>query len=296
MMHGLNHTFAPYNVGSVWENRLGYQPIRVVGERLRWLARPCPAIPARPEWMDTLERDGVVTIPDFLRADVFAQVRAEFDAVRDEIPFKVFGGRERGRLHVATMAVEPGDDRFPALREHLVNSPSLCAAATLLTRRDASKGGCTTRLVTYQLRDEDAQDNDIENILHADAHFQTAKAWLLLNDADESNGALVFAKGSHRLNLKRLYHEYELSVRVARLNGGDERIPAHKLEERDGRKRNIITPETLKWLGYEESVVTGKAGTLVVANTLGFHRRSRFTSTQPREQVFLNYRYLEVNR
>lgn len=292
MMHGLRHSSPPYQLGSVLENRAGYQVIRTLGERLRWLARPCPAHTELPPWLETLERDGVVVIPDFLPEPVFAAIREEFDRVREEMPFTVFGPRERGRIHVATLEVTPEDDRFPMIHEHLSSNESIRAAATKLTRRDA-RGGPGTSLVTYQMRDESAEDNDIENILHADLHLPTVKAWYFLNDADESNGTFVYAKGSQRLNAKRLWHEYELSVRVARLKNNDEGIPARCLEVRDGRKRNIITQQMLNWLGYEESVISGKTGTLVIANTLGFHRRSRFSSSRPREQVYLNFRQIE---
>lgn len=47
---------------------------------------------------------------------------------------------------------------------------------------------------------------------HADVPYPTVKVFLYLNDVNEDNAAYIFAKGSHKLSLKRLLFEYKLSV------------------------------------------------------------------------------------
>jgi hypothetical protein len=51
---------------------------------------------------------------------------------------------------------------------------------------------------------------------HADVNYPTVKVFWYLNDVDESNAAYIYAKGSHKMSLKRLLFEYKLSVRYAK--------------------------------------------------------------------------------
>mgnify|MGYP000259344509 FL=1 len=56
----------------------------------------------------------------------------------------------------------------------------------------------------------------------------------------------------------------------------------------------IYDPETiLESAGFKPTPMEGKANTLVLANTMGFHRRGEFHNTKPREYAHLDFNYLE---
>ena len=122
------------------------------------------------------------------------------------------------------------------------------------------------------------------NYIHADVHYASGKAWLFLSDIDESNGAFVYAKGSHKMGLGRLYYEYDVSVRVAKA-------------KRDGTLGTTVpsaavrlpTPRQLRMMSIEETTLGGKANTLLLANVGGFHRRGDFEEGHRREQIQMKF-------
>ena len=113
-----------------------------------------------------------------------------------------------------------------------------------------------------------------------------------LNEVNETNGAFVYAKGSHKLTRARLVHEYELSVREAKLFSGQP-IPESLQERRSTQIRNIISPENERRMNVVETQFCVKPNTLVVANNMGFHRRGEFTGSEPRQALLVNYRNAE---
>src|SRR5205085_990885 len=111
-----------------------------------------------------------------------------------------------------------------------------------------------------------------------------AKAWLLLHEIDESNGAFVYAKGSQRLTPARLAYEYDASVRVAKA-------------ARAGTLRKTMpytvlrmpTERQMRAMGIVETVMGGPPNTLVVASVMGFHRRGEFDEGRSREQIQITF-------
>jgi hypothetical protein len=89
---------------------------------------------------------------------------------------------------------------------------------------------------------------------HKDSSFRQFKAFLYLNDVDESNGPLQVIEQSHTLEA------YVADMRTAGL-------PFRQLRITDGEVERILArdPERLKTL-------TGTAGTLIVADTASIHR------------------------
>lgn len=178
-----------------------------------------------------------------------------------------------------------------AIRKHFQEDRLLNQLASAITRRRVSeKPGVF--LDIYQNVDENGIDNDVENILHADLHTATVKMFFYLNEVDEGNGAFVYAKGSHRLSLARLFHEYELSIRQAKLKKNLP-VPDSLLERRADDVRNIINPHAMKRMKVVETQICGKPNTLIITNNMGFHRRGEFPSSRPRKDILINYRYLE---
>jgi hypothetical protein len=276
---------------------MGLQVMRVLGKHMIWRLRQRPIPAAIRSYVDELETQGVVAIPNFLTQEQYDEVMAEFQSVESNLVFRPvpfyahMRQLEQGRLHAASLPIND-DHRLPAMRRHLVANPlllAIIAASSHIHIKTIANGS----LDIYQLADESAPDNDVETVMHADLHSPTFKAFYYLNDVDETNGAFVYAKGSARLSLARLRHEYDISVREAKLRRGDTDIPADALEVRGPNKRNAVKAKHAKALGLVETRICGKANTLIIANNVGFHRRGDFTSRTPRRTVLLNFRHLQ---
>lgn len=287
LLRGLAHTQTPYHVGTVAENLLGAQVLRTLCKEAVYRLRRARVTAELADHAAALERDGVVAIPDFLTPPQFAAVRREFESVA--LDFRPLRGAAPGRLEAAYHSVGPG---ARATIEHVGRNAVINGLAAGVIRRRVDVLPAPAFHV-YRLRDPLSQDNDVENVLHADLHAPTAKAFFFISDVDETNGAFHYVKGSHRLSLARLAHEYDLSVRSARLRRGSGHVPAHLLAERGELKRSIISPRARARLGIRETAFCVRANTLVLANNRGFHRRGEFTSARPREMIYLNYRHLE---
>lgn len=249
---------------------------------------------ARMETIDhvkTIERDGVLVIPDFLSERQFSLVREEFERARNKFELGEFRNVTNGRLKVSKYFVSDGEEEFKYMREFLQENQFIQHIASATIRRlIASK---PIMVISVFRQNDSGLDNDIENILHADLHTSTVKAFFYLNDIDESNGAFIYAKGSHRLSFNRIRHEYDMSVRTAKLRRGDSDIPESLLATRGPNKRNLISGEYMRKLKVVETQFAGKANTLLIANNMGFHRRGEFYGERSRETILLNFRHLE---
>jgi hypothetical protein len=285
------HESPPYTSGSVVVNRMGLQVARTLWGELSWRLRRAPSVPpALAEQAEAIERDGVLVLPGFLDATACAAVRREFDALSAGLELTAFRGAADGRL--LTAQCEVTEESAPETCRHLRDNPVVPALASVVTRRRITRPP-RLHVTVYRCGDRTAPDNDIENILHADLHLSTAKMWYAVDDVDAENGAFVYAKGSHRLNLARLRHEYEMSIRTARLKRGDSDIPSHLVATRAAVTRNVIGGGALAAMGVHETTMVAPANALIVANNRGFHRRGLFTSERPRRLLLLNFRHLE---
>jgi hypothetical protein len=286
----------PYFTGSVMANRLGYQVLRALGKRALWKLRTPSVSAEAAKYVRAMAEDGVVVIPDFLPPEQFAQIREEYERAQSGLVFRplpFYSSLEsvkRGRIHAAGFPVEGAG--FPRTIEFLVKNKLLWQIVSGVVRVPM-RGIPSAQIDVYQKRDEEAPDNDVETVLHADLHSTTVKAFLYLNDVEKSNGAFVYAKGSAHLTRSRLRHEYDISVRTAKYKRGDSDIDPDLLAVRGPNVRNVIRPEYMKAMNVVETSICGKANTLIIANNIGFHRRGDFSSDRVRETIMVNFRHLQ---
>lgn len=295
VVRGLTHQVPPYFVGSVLENQLGLQVFRMLGKHLARSLRGKSASLEIEDCLKVLERDGVVQLNNFLAPTEFALVKAEMALAAEQMVFNPTRGAAVGRLHVASLRLDKQMQNFPAARQFLAESAIIRNVACAAARRRL-KVEPTVTFEIYRLADASQPDNDVENILHADLHCPTIKAFFYLTDVDETNGAFVYALGSHRLTLDRLRHEYDISIRTAKLRRGDQDIPDHLLAHRGPLQRNLISPENRRRMRVEEAQFCVPANTLVITNNMGFHRRGEFTGTKDRQAILVNFRNLEERK
>ncbi len=234
-------------------NRLGTQPFRI------WLADKRYAL--RSKFLDesikghieTLQKDGVVVIENFLPQEVFDQLEKECkEALKKE-------GRSRRRQdgpnEYSNLSIRNLGD-YKTIQDvfHHKEIEKLFKAAE---RRNLNINQIT-RLLSCLTQGEDNGTIDPETNLHEDTFFNTHKAWLYITDVEMKNAPFVYVKGSNdHSKTDRLKKSYEYSL------------------DKNNIHSRRISEEQLKELGLEETIFTAKKNTLVLANTLGFHRRMR---------------------
>ena len=285
------HSVPKYHVGSPTENRLGLQVLRVLSKRITRSLRSRSGSTDIDPYVRVLEKDGVIVLPNFLEPNLFRSIVDEFEAAKADVAMAPYQGLENGKLYRKQLRVSDSPGRFPLIRSTFQDSTLLRRIVSSIIRRSVTVAP-EVLLDTYQCMNPDGADNDIENILHADLHVPTIKMFFYLSKTDQSNGALVYAKGSQKLTWARLLHEYDMSVRQAKLNRGLT-VESELLERRSSLVRNIIRPEYRRRMKIVESPICVEANTLVIVNNMGFHRRGEFNSERPRKALLINYRNAE---
>jgi hypothetical protein len=272
-----------YHDGSVLANRLGLQGVRIAAMNVAIRTRRRSVDADIAPQVEAFERDGMLVIEDFLPADVFAAVKAEVERAHAE---SLFRETEEDDVLVETLNLTKHHERLPATWEHLNRLEWFERLAAAITRRPAIE---TMQIdVNYMSKRPDAPPPEKlrgNNLLHADVHYPSPKAWLYLNDIDEQNGALVFAKGSHKLTPARLSHEYDVSLRVAKRKADGTLYKAEPVCQ-----TRFPTAKQWRAMGLVETVAAGKANTIVFADVMGFHRRGEFDDTgRRREQILFRF-------
>jgi hypothetical protein len=273
------------------ENRLGLQVFRVLSKKVSRSLRRRHVSGEAELHVRALEKDGFVVLPNFLAPGQFEAIVSEFDEASVAAPLKPYQGAANAKLYRRQILVPDATELFPVIRSTFQKNAMLDQIVSAIIRR-AVTSPPNILLDTYQGANESGEDNDIENILHADLHVPTIKMFFYLSRTDESNGAFEYAKQSHRLKIARLMHEYEMSVRQAKLKRGLA-IEPELLERRSQLVRNIIRPEDRRRMKIEETQLCVDANTLVIVNNMGFHRRGEFMPGRTRKAVLINYRNAE---
>lgn len=117
---------------------------------------------------------------------------------------------------------------------------------------------------------------DPQKTMHADTFHPTMKAWLFLEDVTPEKGPFTYVKGSNRLTWRRLKWEYKRSI-TARDN------PDGYSEKGSFRARS----DDLTVMGLPAPTgICAEAGTLVIANTNGFHGRGQAAAGASRLEVW----------
>ena len=257
-------------IGSRTLNRLGLHVTRKAAAHAVTAARRAclaPLVPA--DLRQAFDRDGYVVVPDFLPAD-------EFEALRQEAT---------GVAATAARKIQEGDTKTEL---SLLDDEALGAAPRLkaLVRGRRFLGLCNyvgARLkhpfcqVQVLERDFTANQSDPQKSVHIDTFHPTLKGWFFLDDVGADQGPFHYVPGSHRLTRRRLAWEHAQSLK-ARLSP-DEHVSAGSFR---------AAPEDLAAMGLPQPVpVTVKANTLVLADTVGFHRRGEAQDSRPRRAIYI---------
>lgn len=275
----------PSVIGSELANRAGLQPLRCLLHNIGHRPSIDQINTEMSEQAKELIREGFIVIDNFLPDEAFEQVKAEFlyaiNPANPESKISVTNGvrSTAGRFAINTC---------PATAQYLVRNRKMWALVSAAVGRKL-KYEPGTYYHTETLAEAKARDTDHNIVLHNDVHYPTFKAFFLLNRNDHSNGSFVCVPRSHKLSLKRLQHEYLYSIDAARHKRGKSiRFPVYE----NGRMEifgPVYSRDELK-----EVQISGGPNSLVIANTMGFHRRGGSAFGKDRQQVRMSFRCVET--
>jgi len=260
-------------LGSRLLNRLGLHIIRVLLARIstgfRW-ALLAPLMPSalRKQY----RRDGYILIENFLPT-------AELSAIMNEILTYTGSARQMTQGDTATQ-------RILLDSETLSLMPRLSSTVNARTYRHylAYAGAKWSHSIQYIQRIHNGFRTapvDPQKNMHADTFHPTIKAWLFLEDVTEDKGPFTYVPGSARLSWARLKWEYKRSVNAAQMTD--------KYSEKGSLR---AAPADLAEMGLPAPRgITAKAGTLVIANTNGFHGRGQAGADASRLEIWAYSRH-----
>lgn len=230
-------------------NRIGMQVARTVVARACYRLRPFPPSSTVAALLNDLDRDGYVSVSDFLPGEDFAAVVAAAEAVHAD-PVAPRKRVEHGANLLDVVYVDNLDEYVRGILNRFFANPTVLGLAEAAERRPLADDG--VRTIQY-LEQQDGQ-SDVQAEVHSDTFFTTHKAWLYLTDVTEADGPLVYYPGSHRLSITSLCGIYSESCGP---NLGSRRITERELERR----------------GIKPRIFTVPSNTFVFANTFGYHAR-----------------------
>lgn len=252
-------------------NLFGVQVARTLATRLIYNLRATHEDEYVKDKINELRHEGVLVLHNFLPGDHFERAQQEcrrlLDEKPDKLPNKGFGLNELERSKITSVS----ESEVPNVYQFLANR-ELHGILEAVEKRSfdsyfASGRPEVNRLIQGPLSEQD----DPETELHSDVFFNTHKVWLYLTDVEIRDGPFVYVKRSHRLRLSQLRYIYDESR-----------------EQNRGSRR--ISPDELKRVGLQETIVTCPKNTLVIANTHGYHRRLRGRPGGKREAIHIHLR------
>jgi len=234
-------------------NKLGAQPFRIWLAEKRYALRGKKVSEELKPYVETLERDGIVVIENFLPKEQFEELEAQcLLALENE---------ERTRIKHDGPNVYTNIN-FPKLKAYkqvrsVLGSTKVQGLFNAAERRSFGQEYIAKHLTTL-VQGPEGELTDPETQLHEDTFFNTFKAWLYITDVELEDAPFVFVKGSHKNDVtKRMSKSFDYSLKKDKINS------------------RRISKEELAELGMKETHYVAKKNTLVMANTLGFHRRLR---------------------
>lgn len=207
---------------------------------------------------DTFDKLGVLQYDNFLNKKDFDELKNECELIKQNENWKKHGRKDGPNMIYILDIFSLDIKKYPAISNLLTNE-KLTHIFSVVERRPIDISNKEI-IVQFQYLIQGLEDGtqDPETDLHTDTFFNTHKAWLYMNDVDIENGPFVFVPKTHNIFLNgRLEKERMFSIDIN--SKGSRRIKYEELEN----------------LKLTEKIYTCKENTLLLANTLGYHRRMR---------------------
>jgi len=260
-------------VGSQKLNHLGLHKIRMQMAAAAVSLRRGQVSWRTGQWRQQFARDGFLKVENFLPEDDFRRLEEEVikasEHARQLTPYKTNMVPGFGR----PIDHEWGTDRFDGgtlnrfIKTDRANMPETHA----FTRHKKLQTLCRT-IVGLPLRPSNVRiyelvhgnettNHDIQKDFHRDTFFSSMKFWYFIDPVTADNGPFIYVPGSHKLTQERL--EWEQQQAMKAVNGSPQIGGSFRISQAEMTAMGLSEPLTL----------TAKPNTLVIADTLGFHRR-----------------------
>ncbi len=275
-------------------NRFGAQALRTVARRTQFVFRQVPRRSeqaAHTAHFEALDRDGIVTIRDFLPADVFATVVKDFNTTRAADNHPRIRRLSANGIDNWSPIVLAGDPAFQATNRAVRNHLTIRALVEHIVRTRIDYFPPAISFLSQRPTPGIAHPTDSNAFLHGDLHFPTSKAVLYLNDVTQGGAPFVYCYGSHRLTWERLWHEHRWTTEV-----DAERAAPGTTGGRVVNGAPALTIELARQLGYDPRPIYAPANTLIVADHFGLHSRGDFDPGRHRDTLRISFRYVESRR
>jgi len=259
-------------IGSVLLNRLGLHKMRVrtanaMTRWRQWLLSPLVLRDLRQQF----QRDGILVVENFLTKKELKEINKYL---------KWHQGPARRMI------------QREAYTDHIILDDTVgrgCAPLDKLRRGWRLKKllmWCGARLYIPTLfihrihNGRGSATHDPQKTLHADTFHPTIKAWLFLEDVTPDKGPFQYIKGSHIGTQERLAWEHDLAT--------GKRLPAEPLSLKGSYRLDAAGADTMHLAA--PTALTVKAGSLVIANTQGFHGRGEAVDGATRLAIWTSNR------
>jgi hypothetical protein len=244
-------------IGSKLLNRLGLHVARMV--IACWIYRLRQFLlfsSVNREDKKAFDRDGYLLKANFLPDDQYEELMRqirEYDGNAREV-------KEGDTLTRRQLLSDKTRVNFPAYQE-LRRRPEYRQLLAYTSSRNESPS-TFLELIIHGVANG---SSDPQKDLHKDTFHPTMKAWLFLEDVNSENGPFHYVPGSHRLTWQRIKWEYHESIERSTRGGSSQRTKGGAFRPTDEDARTLDLPEPVAF--------AVKKNTLVIADTMGFHKR-----------------------
>ena len=260
-------------IGNSYLNQKGLHLFRMkTAHLIANLHRGALSRDVKSPYREQYDKNGYVCIENYLPADAFSTLQKNIISNQwDRLDMN------QGGVITRRVLLDAGSlpSRQKCLQE-LIKSKIL----KNLIRYVAGTGGEPIYSLQAIFAGHARKNNDPQSDFHSDAFHSTAKAWYFLEDVPLDEGPFAYVPGSHRLTPERLDWEYQQSCKAAK----------HPIRYH-ARGSFRATKEDLCQMNYPSpKIFNVSANTLVIANTMGFHRRTPSPKATLRVELYATLR------
>ncbi|MCP3870273.1 MAG: phytanoyl-CoA dioxygenase family protein [Gammaproteobacteria bacterium] len=272
-------------VGNSRLNHIGLHTLRMrAAERCARL-RSRQVVQSMDQSSNELLENGVVVLENFLPEEIFTPLKQEVELAAHQaeksVPLETgttmgFGSKiERGwgfdRFDGGTLNrfIEIDGRRMPQCGA-FARDPRILGLSRVITGMPYREN----QVWLYQTKNGDERvAPDLQKVLHRDTFFSSMKFWYYITPVEEKDGPFVYVPGSHKLTRERLSWEQEKALAACATIANPGAGSAHDRALAIGGSFRI-SEKALGLMKLPRPRLYPVAGnTLVIADTLGFHRR-----------------------
>ncbi|NKB63146.1 MAG: hypothetical protein GKR95_13835 [Gammaproteobacteria bacterium] len=171
-------------------------------------------------YIETLRRDGILKIENFLSDAELDAIRAEYENVYEDfiVSSKITVPVQK-RYWVSRSTVTASEfksSKANAMKQSFLANDTIKNIIEGAIKRKVKILPAAAYTEEYYQAEDLGKDSQNPTVMpHYDVPYHSYKAFFYLDDVDEGNGVFHYSIGSHRFNLRRLILEYFTSINVS---------------------------------------------------------------------------------